>query len=180
MKNKAINIITTVLLVFAVLAVCIGAATLGRDEGKTSHVHSFRTTGTSSTCTEGGIRTEVCTVCKQERSMPDEPLGHTFVDRICACGEVDGLITFSIVQYDGIYDFCAESGMTWREWIDSKYNTSDGAFSIREANGWVDCGLGDASKCALCVRLNGAVVKADDAIIAGHSYYGDDGMSGSN
>ncbi len=87
MKNKAISIIATALLLFTVVALLVGTASLGRGGDKTSHVHSFRTIGTTATCTEGGIRTEVCVSCKQERSMPDEPLGHTFVDNTCtACG----------------------------------------------------------------------------------------------
>ena len=87
MKQKAVSILTTALLIFAVLAVCIGAATLGRDEGKTSHVHSFRTVGTTATCTEGGIRTEMCVSCKQTRTTPEEARGHAFFDNACAiCG----------------------------------------------------------------------------------------------
>ena len=121
MKNKAINILTTILLIFAVLAVCIGAATLGRDEGKTSHVHSFRTVGTTATCTEGGIRTEMCVSCKQTRTTPEEALGHTFVGSVCACGERDvDLITFTIDDTT----YCAENGMTWGEWVESEYNTT--------------------------------------------------------
>lgn len=36
-----------------------------------------------------------------------------------------GLITFTINSSAGVYSYQAEKGMTWYEWCNSEYNTSD-------------------------------------------------------
>ncbi len=168
MKQKAVSILTTALLIFAVLAVCIGAATLGRDEGKTSHVHSFRTVSTTATCTEGGIRTERCVSCGQERTIADEPLGHTFVDRVCACGEREiVLISFFI---DGT-TYHAEEGMTWREWSHgSEYNSTTASW--REHDGEIHLHWSADEWDVLCYDEGFSIFVAMDEIIeAQHEYY---------
>lgn len=75
------------------------------------------------------------------------------------------LINFSV---QGIYNCQAEEGMTWGEWVDSEYNTS--SFLIQ--NGEVH-----TSGFAV-VRLNGAVVKGTDTIIADATYTRDEMTSG--
>ncbi len=170
MKKKAISIITTALLLFTVVALLVGTASLGRT-GKSEHVHSFRTIGTTATCIEGGIRTEVCVSCKQERSMPDEPLGHTFVGYFCSvCGEVDGLFTFEVNA--GAYSsgtLYAEQGMTWAQWVASEYNTGgfmdEGKFYID--GDYVRVGGGEAIS---YTRGENSYVKPSDTIIDGRGY----------
>ena len=90
---------------------------------------------------------------RQVRKMIDNAIGG---------GEPAVIISFSIESYQ----FQAEEGMTWREWVDSEYN-SDGACvynagtdSIR----FVEYSLDVLSP-------SNTPVKGSDAIISGYFYY---------
>lgn len=63
------------------------------------------------------------------------------------------------------YEF--EVGMTWREWVDSAYNTTSGASSIFINNSLAYRGGGSGN---YPLRLNGVAVYADDLIVADATY----------
>ena len=72
------------------------------------------------------------------------------------------IINFSIEDFQ----FQAEEGMTWREWVDSEYNT-DGACVYNEATDtirFVEYSLDVLSP-------SNAPVKGSDSIITGYFYY---------
>jgi len=86
---------------------------------------------TPATCTENGENKRSCTAegCTHEEVQAVSPTGHTYQDGVCTvCGEDESeaveLIYFVI---DGI-TYKAEKGMTWSEWISSRYNVDN--FSI--------------------------------------------------
>ena len=78
-----------------------------------------------------------------------------------AQGEVV-MINFSIEDFQ----FQAEEGMTWREWVNSEYNT-DGACVYNEASDTIRFVEYDLE----VLSPSNAPVKGSDSIIAGYFYY---------
>ena len=92
MKNKALTIVASVVLVLVVLAVFAGFSSLGKG-GDSDHTHTYRTVGNSATCTAAGEKLEICSVCQEERKTAVPALGHDYrvtshVDATC---DADGL-----------------------------------------------------------------------------------------
>lgn len=71
------------------------------------------------------------------------------------------IISFSIEDFQ----FQAEEGMTWREWVNSEYNT-DGACVYNEGTDTIRF-----VEYSLDVLLSNTTVKGSDTIINGHFYY---------
>ena len=71
------------------------------------------------------------------------------------------IIGFSIEDYQ----FQAEEGMTWREWVNSEYN-SEGACVYNEAKDTIRF-----VEYSLDVLRSSTPVKGSDTIISGHFYY---------
>ena len=71
------------------------------------------------------------------------------------------IISFSIEDYQ----FQAEEGMTWREWVNSKYNT-DGACVYNEGEDTIRF-----VEYSLNVLSSSTPVKGSDSIISGYFYY---------
>lgn len=71
------------------------------------------------------------------------------------------IISFSIEDFQ----FQAEEGMTWREWVNSEYNT-DGACVYNEGADTIRF-----VEYSLDVLLSNTPVKGSDTIVPGHFYY---------
>ena len=71
------------------------------------------------------------------------------------------IISFSIEDFQ----FQAEKGMTWREWVNSEYN-SDGACVYNEGADTIRF-----VEYSLDVLLSNTPVKGSDTIVPGHFYY---------
>lgn len=71
------------------------------------------------------------------------------------------IIGFSIEDYQ----FQAEEGMTWREWVNSEYN-SEGACAYNEGEDTIRF-----VEYSLNVLRSDTPVKGSDTIISGHFYY---------
>lgn len=71
------------------------------------------------------------------------------------------IINFSIEDYQ----FQAEEGMTWREWVNSEYN-SEGACAYNEGEDTIRF-----VEYSLNVLRSDTPVKGSDPIISGHFYY---------
>ena len=86
----------------------------------------------------------------------------TMIKNAIANGSVEVvIIDFSIEDFK----FQAEEGMTWREWVNSKYN-SDGACVYNEGNDTV-CFV----EYSLNVLASNIPVKGSDTIKSGYFYY---------
>ena len=70
--------------------------------------------------------------------------------------EQTGIIHFTI----GTTQYSAENGMTWRQWVNSKYNTAEPKFSIYnngvrgDNNYTVDIGHGRVASCDTIIQAN--------------------------
>jgi hypothetical protein len=57
----------------------------------TAHEHDYKDVVTPATCTTAGYTTHTCNICKHSYTDNEvKALGHTFVDGVCACGQVEG------------------------------------------------------------------------------------------
>lgn len=71
--------------------ICIVCGVSNGEHGDDPHTHSYNTSVTKPTCTEGGYTTYTCTICG-DSYVADyvDALGHDFVDGICSrCGAKD-------------------------------------------------------------------------------------------
>ena len=77
----------------------------------------------------GGEQQRVCAVCTATERKPLEGKGHTYESGICtACGARQ-TSTFQILDMrcNTVETFTYEVGMTWKEWLNSSYNTGMGS-----------------------------------------------------
>lgn len=90
MKTKATTILFMVLAVMTAIALISGIAAFAG--GEEEHICTYRTISNTATCTEGGQKREVCSVCGGERTSDAFALGHTMAERtIPATCEVAGV-----------------------------------------------------------------------------------------
>ena len=88
----------------------------------------------------------------------------SILDMILALGLVDNIpiITFYITNTE----YQAEDGMTWGEWVDSKYNV-DGFSKQQVSESMI---IINSPNTGDCIHRNGLIVKGEDVIISGGSY----------
>ena len=134
-----------------------------------SCAHEYEVTGTTANCTTAGTTTYTCKLCGKSYGE-ETPAQHTFTNNVCEnCGLE--LCEFTI---DGIkYQY--EKGMTWSQWVESKYN-SDG-YSIAKikniliyesgsvaTSGWT--GLVNVGRNGYCTSTSGSVCSETSLIIS--------------
>jgi hypothetical protein len=91
--------------------------------------HNYNAIITLPTCTEQGYTTYICDCGDTYVGDYVEALNHNYVDRVCTvCGERN-TSTFCILdtRCNSVEVFTYEIGMTWREWLNSQYNTGMGS-----------------------------------------------------
>ncbi len=112
---------------------CIETELLAYYKENPPHVHtSVIDPAVDATCTKTGLTEgSHCETCGEVLVAQDEVhvLGHNYTDGICILCGIRQTSTFQILdaRCDQIEIFTYEVGMTWREWLNSKYNTGMGS-----------------------------------------------------
>ena len=84
-----------------------------------SCAHEYEMTGTTANCTTAGTTTYTCKLCNKSYSE-ETPAGHKITDGTCESCD----LVLNTLNIDGKAYYC-EEGMTWREWLNSEYNTDE-------------------------------------------------------
>ncbi len=101
-----------------------------RNELNHDHDHSYGSwiTTTYPDC-DSGMEQRVCTICKATEKRMLDGKGHAYENGVCnRCG-VRQTSTFRLLdtRSNQVEIFCYEVGMTWKQWLNSKYNTGMGS-----------------------------------------------------
>lgn len=140
MKTKATTIVLVVLALMTVAALISGIAAFA--EGEEEHICIYRTISNTATCTEGGQKREVCSVCGDERTSDASALGHIMAERtIPATCETDG-------TYE---EYCMRGGCTEKKTVVIPALGHNYEFDREEI---FDCAVGreNVEICAVCSK----------------------------
>lgn len=127
------------------------------------HIHAYEPNVIAPACTERGYTTYTCPCGDSYRGDYIDATGHSYVNGVCALCKAKEVSTFQILdkRCDMVEVFAYEVGMTWREWLNSEYNTGMGSCIAI----WVSAGpnfLG--SNPHMDIFVNGKCADYDDLI----------------
>jgi hypothetical protein len=129
----------------------------------TKHFHKYTSVVTEPTCTDKGFTTYTCGCGDYYVDDYVDATGHDYTDGICTLCGVRQTSTFQILdtRSNQTEIFTYEVGMTWKEWLNSKYNTGMGSCIAIDVSVGPDI-LGGNPYMDICV--NGIPVDYDDVI----------------